>query len=58
MSKLIVVTGRDGIKLPNNMFDAIQVSISDEYSNVSASEIRTKYNSVDEYLSEISIYAG
>lgn len=58
MSKLIVVTGRDGIDLPDETFNAIQLSIPDEYSNVSASEIRTKYDSVDEYLSEINIYAG
>ena len=55
MSKLIVVKGRDGIELPSETFDAIQMSISDEYSNVSASEIRTKYNNVDEYLSELKL---
>lgn len=55
MSKLIVVTGRDGIELPSETFDAIQMSISDEYSNVSASEIRTKYNNVDEYLNELKL---
>lgn len=50
MSKLIVVKGRDDIKLPNDTFGAIELDIPAKYANVSASEIRTQYNNVDEYI--------
>ena len=53
MSKLIVVKGRDGIDLPDETFGAIEVEIDPKFAEMSASKIRARYATVDEYLADV-----
>lgn len=53
MSKLIVVKGRNGIDLLDETFGAIEVEIDPKFAEMSASKIRARYATVDEYLADV-----
>lgn len=53
LSKLIAVSGRDGIELPCNTYGAQIISIDSSYSSTSASEFRCTFSDHQQYLNAV-----
>lgn len=54
LSKLIAVSGRDGVMLPYEIYDAEIISIDEKYAYVSASKIRKRFSNAEDYLNNLN----